>query len=146
MTLRLNYIFILFALFVSSSFKVSNEVKPIKILSQMNDSIKNIKTLTVNIAAIERLETGFNKANYENKNFGYVDYTVGEKETVSSISAKLIVNDYLVRFKNDLLNDYGYIKRGKIIKVPNLFCKKATLYIDEKLMLPIIVSLSDEVG
>ncbi len=83
---------------------------------------------------------------YENKNFGYVDYTVGEKETVSQIASKLIVNDYLVRFKNDLLNDYGYVKQGKIIKVPNLFCKKATLFIDEQSLLPISVSLSDDAG
>jgi len=218
----------------------------------MNDSIKNIKTLRVSIAAIERLETGFNSANseiklqssprklyfkntvkkieilyyagknnnkalvrpnafpfftlsldplgnlmrknqhytihevgfefvnqsifltiskdkegmnnfkvlgkatkngytcfvleYENKNYGYVDYTVGEKETVSYIASKLIVNDYLIRYKNNLINEYGYIKKGRVIKVPNLFCKKATLYIDEKLMMPVIVNLSDDVG
>jgi len=83
---------------------------------------------------------------YENKNFSYVDYTVGNKETVTSIALKLVVNDYLVRYKNDLLNDYGFLKQGRIIKVPTLFCKKATLYIDEKMMLPVAVSLYDEIG
>jgi hypothetical protein len=248
----LNYIFALISLIALFSFNGFKDVKPVKILSQMNDSIKNIKTVRVNISAVERQVTGFNIANseiklqvnprrlyfkntakkieilynagkmnnkalvkpnsfpffkltldptgnlmrknqhytinemgfefvgkavsltiskdkeglnnfkyygksskngyscylieYENKNFGYVDYTVGEKETVSYISTKLCVNDYLVRFKNSLLNDYDYVKPGKILKVPNLFCKKAIVYIDEKLMLPVAVSLSDDVG
>ena len=252
MNSRLTYIFIFFIFISASSFKLLTEIKPVKILSQMNDSIKNIKTLRVSISAMERLESGFNKATseiklqtnprrlyfkntikkieilfnsgklnnkavvkpnafpfftltldptgnlmrknqhytinelgfefvnkaifltiskdkdglanfkyhgkvtkngyschvleYENKNFGYVDYTVGDKETVSHIASKLIVNDYLVRFKNNLLNEYGYVKQGKIIKVPNLFCKKATLFIDEHLMVPVAVSLSDDNG
>jgi hypothetical protein len=249
---KLKYTFGLFSFIMLTAFEVVHDVRPIKILSQMNDSIKNIKTLRVNISALERLETGFNHADseiklqsnpkklyfrntikkieilynsgksnnkaivkpnafpfitlaldpsgnlmrknqhytihelgfefigksvsltiskdkeglnnfknygkvlkngfncylieYENKNFGYIDYVVGEKETVSSIASKFCVNDYLIRYKNDLLNDYGYIKHGKTIKIPNLYCKKATLYIDEKLMLPVVVSLFDDVG
>lgn len=83
---------------------------------------------------------------YENKNFGYLDYTVGEKETVGVISSKLVVNDYLIRYKNNLINDYGYLKKGRVIKVPNLFCKKATIFLDEKTMMPIAVCLADEIG
>lgn len=83
---------------------------------------------------------------YENPNYAYVEYTVGAKETASSIAAKLIVNDYLLRYKNDLLNDFGYLKKGKKIWVPNLYCKKAVLYIDEKLLVPVAVSLYDDVG
>lgn len=83
---------------------------------------------------------------YENKNFGYTDYKVGNKETVTSIAMKLVVNDYLIRYRNGLLNEYGYLKAGTIIKVPTLFCKKAILYIDEKMMLPVSVSLFDDIG
>lgn len=83
---------------------------------------------------------------YENPNYGYVEYTVGAKETVSLIAAKLIVNDYLIRYKNDLLNDFGYLKKGRKIMVPNLYCKKAVVYIDEKMMLPVAVSIYDDVG
>ena len=235
-----------------SAFRKNTDLKPVKILSQMNDSIKNIRLLRVNIAAVERLETGYSQAfseiklqthprriyfknplkkleilfnsgksnnkalvrpnsfpffslhldpngnlmrknqhytihevgfefvgkaialtiskdkeglgnfkysgkgskngynchivEYENKNFSYVDYVVGEKETVSYIASKLIVNDYLIRFKNDLLNDYGYVKKGRILKVPNLYCKKAVIFVDEKLFLPVVVNLSDDVG
>lgn len=83
---------------------------------------------------------------YENKAYSYVDYTVVERETASSISGKLCVNDYLLRNKNDLLNDFGYLKKGKILKVPTLYCKKAILFIDEKLCLPVSISLYDDVG
>ena len=83
---------------------------------------------------------------YENANYSFVDYIVGDRETASSISSKLIVNDYLLRYKNDLLNDFGYLKKGTHLKVPNLYCKKAVIFIDEKLLLPVAVSLYDDIG
>jgi hypothetical protein len=83
---------------------------------------------------------------YENKAYAYTDYTVGEKETTGTISYKLCVNEYLLRDKNDLLNDFGFLKKGKVLKVPNLYCKKAVLYIDDKMMLPVSISLYDDLG
>lgn len=83
---------------------------------------------------------------YENKSYTYTDYTVGDKETTTSISYKLCVNEYLLRDKNNLLNEFGYLRKGRILKVPTLYCRKAVLYIDEKLMLPISISLYDEMG
>ncbi len=83
---------------------------------------------------------------YENKNYAYTDYKVAEKETASSVAAKLCVNDYLLRDKNDLLNDFGYLRKGRILKVPTLYCKKAVLFIDEKLLLPVAISLYDDTG
>lgn len=239
-------------LFIVFSFKNRSDVKPSKILLQMYDSIKNIKTLRQSVHAIERLDETFNvsrsemkifinprkvyfvnrtkkleilynaensktkafvkphifpyvtvsldpKGNlmrksqhysihelgyefigkslaltlskdkeginnlnykgkvikngsscylleYENKNYGYISYVVGEKETASFIAYKLIVNDYLLRHKNDLLNEFGYLKKGTVLQVPNLYCKRAVLFIDEKLMLPISISLFDDKG
>ncbi len=83
---------------------------------------------------------------YENKNYNYVDYVVGEKETASSIALKLVVNDYLLRYNNDLLNDFGYLKKGTRLIVPNLYCKKAVLYIDDKMMVPVSVNIFDNMG
>lgn len=83
---------------------------------------------------------------YENIDFGYHDYTVQHKETVSSIAGKLTVNDYMLRCKNKLYDNYGYLKEGSTIKVPTFYCKKAVFYVDEKTMLPISVSIYDEVG
>jgi hypothetical protein len=96
----------------------------------------------------KRLKNGFNcyLLEYENKIYSYVNYKVTDKETASSIASKLCVNDYLLRNKNDLLNDFGYLRRGTVLKVPTLYCKKAVLYIDEKLMLPVAISLYDDAG
>ncbi len=83
---------------------------------------------------------------YENNTFSYNDYKVLQKETVTSIAAKLSVNDYMIRTKNKLYNDFGYLKVGSVIKTPNFYCKKAIFYVDEKTMLPISMSIYDEVG
>jgi len=111
-------------------------------LSKDKDGINNFTyrgTTTKNGYSCHLLE-------YENKNYNYTEYTVQEKETATSIASKLCVNDYLLRDKNNLLNDFGYLKKGSVLKVPNLYCKKAILFIDEKLMLPISLSLYDDSG
>jgi hypothetical protein len=83
---------------------------------------------------------------YQNDAYGYTDYQVGYKETASLIAYKLCVNDYLLRYRNDLLNDFGYLRKGRVIKVPTLYCKKAMLYIDDRLFLPVSISIYDDVG
>jgi hypothetical protein len=250
---KLKSVFIaLCILFAILSFRNHNELKPARILHQMYDSIKNIKTLRKKISAIERIDNKYIKANseiklhvnprrlyfinrekklevlynpepgskkafvkphtfpyltltldplgnimrknqhytlnelgfeyigksvaltlnkdkeginnfvyhgkhvkngyncyfleYENKTFGYTTYTVGDKETCTSISYKLCLNDYLIRDKNELHNDFGYLKKGRKLLVPTLYCKRAILYIDDKLMLPVSISLYDDAG
>lgn len=83
---------------------------------------------------------------YENKSYTYTNYTVGPKETASLIAYKLCVNDYLLRHKNDLLNEFGFLKKGTVIKVPTLYCRRAIIFVDEKLMLPVALSLYDDLG
>ncbi|MBL7934207.1 MAG: DUF1571 domain-containing protein [Bacteroidia bacterium] len=83
---------------------------------------------------------------YENQTFSYYDYKVQQKETVSSIASKFTVNDYMLRCKNKLYDDYGYLKEGSTIKIPTFYCKKAAFYVDEKTMLPISISIYDEIG
>lgn len=96
----------------------------------------------------KHIKNGYNcyLLEYENANYSYVDYTVQEKETATSIAYKICVNDYLLKYRNDLLNDFGYLKKGRAIKVPSLYCKKAVIYLDEKSMLPVSISLFDDVG
>jgi hypothetical protein len=83
---------------------------------------------------------------FENKNYGYTFYTVKEKETATIIAYKLCVNEYLLRYKNELLNDFGYLKKGTRLVVPNLYCRKAVIYLDETRLLPVSVSLFDDEG
>lgn len=83
---------------------------------------------------------------YENTAFSYFEYTVQQKETVASIATKFIVNDYMIRTKNNLYDEYGFIKPGTKIKIPNFYCKKAVFYIDKKTMLPVSINIYDEHG
>ncbi len=83
---------------------------------------------------------------YETKTYPFFEYTVKHKETVTSIAYKQSVNDYMLREKNDLFNDFGYLKEGSKIQIPHMYCKKAVLYLDEKTMLPVSVSIYDDIG
>lgn len=83
---------------------------------------------------------------YESSEFSFFRYNVGKKETVTAIAGKFNVNDYLLRVKNDLFNDFGYLKEGTVLQIPNYYCKRAILYIDEKTMIPVSVSVYDEGG
>ena len=113
-------------------------------LSKEKDQIA--KHLTMMPTKVEKNKMSCHLFVYENNSFGYHDYVVQEKETVSSISAKFVVNDYMVRTRNKLYDDYGYLKKGSVIKIPNVYCKKALFYIDEKTLLPVCVIIYDEVG
>lgn len=249
---KLLYVLLIPLLIFIVSFRQKSEVKPARLILQMNDSIKSIKTLRINIYALERIGKSYLSANsfiklqtnprrlyfknpekkievlynygklnnkalvkpnvfpyvtmaldptgnimrknqhytinelgfdfvgksvalalakdkdginnlkyygkvvkngyncymveYENKNYSYVNYTVGEKETIAAIANKLVINDYLVRYHNDMQNEFGYLKKGKVIKVPTLYCKKATIYLDEKTMMPVVICLYDDEG
>jgi hypothetical protein len=81
---------------------------------------------------------------YEAKTFPYTEYVVKEKETVTSIAVKLNLNEYMIRAKNALINDFGYLDAGRKLQVPLYYCKKAVVFIDEKTMLPVSVSVFDD--
>ncbi len=83
---------------------------------------------------------------YETKTFPHYEYTVKQKETVTSIAYKHSVNDYMLREKNNLFNDFGFLKEGSKIQIPYMYCKKAILYLDERTMIPVSVSIYDDIG
>jgi len=83
---------------------------------------------------------------YETKNFPYIQYIVKENETVTGIALKLNLNDYMIREKNKLENEFGYLKAGTKLNLPAYYCKKAVMFLDEKTLLPVNVSLFDDTG
>jgi outer membrane lipoprotein-sorting protein len=83
---------------------------------------------------------------YHNSNFNYVEYHTSSGETITNIARKLLVNEHIIRYKNGMMNDFGTLKRESIILVPNLFCKRAMVFIDEKTMLPASLSVFDDKG
>lgn len=83
---------------------------------------------------------------YESSNFEYVPYTVQSKETVASISRKFNINEYIIRDKNNLYYEFGYLKKNSIIYIPQMYCKKAFIYIDKNTFLPVSINLYDDKG
>lgn len=83
---------------------------------------------------------------YESSQFEYVPYTITSKETVVSIARKLNINEYIIRDKNNLYYEFGYLKKGSVIQVPKMYCKKAFIYIDKKTFLPVSINLYDDKG
>lgn len=83
----------------------------------------------------------------DNRDFGYVDYKIGEGESITSIARKLHVCEYMILEKNKKFKDYfDILKPGEIIKVPTWYCRKVEMYIDKFYFLPISLKIDDDKG
>ncbi len=83
----------------------------------------------------------------DNKDFAFVDYTIGENESITSIARKLNVSEYMILERNRKFKDYfDILEPGKVIKVPTWYCKTVTLWIDAFYFLPIGVKIMDDKG
>ena len=78
--------------------------------------------------------------------FAYSDYTVKKGENISTIAAKLRVNDYMIMCANGSTNDMYDVKEGQVIKVPNFYAAKIEFYIDLKTWLPVRQVIYDDKG
>lgn len=111
--------------------------------------LKDKEHISENLKYIGR-KTLNNKAcigiSFEDPDFHYFDYTTEKSETITSLAAKFNVSEYQIRLKNNLGNFYGVLKKGKSLKIPSNYCKRISLYIDEETVLPVVVTIYDEVG
>lgn len=81
----------------------------------------------------------------ENPSFKFVDYTVLKGETLFTIARKLKVNEFMIKERNNL-SDFYAVKEGQVIKVPEDYAKKMTLYLDKKRLLPLVMKVYDDKG
>lgn len=87
------------------------------------------------------------KIQIHNKDFGYENYTVGDKESITSIARKLHISEYMILEANPKLNDYfDLLKKGQVLKVPTAYAKDVTMYIDQLYFLPIGIKILDDKG
>ncbi len=87
------------------------------------------------------------KITINNKDYGYENYTVGDRESITTIARKLHISEYKILEVNPKLNDYfDILKKGQVLKVPNAYAKDVVLYIDQLYHLPIGVKVSDDKG
>jgi hypothetical protein len=83
---------------------------------------------------------------FEDPDFHYFDYVTGKNESVASLAVKFNVAEFQIRLKNELHSFYGALKEGKKLKIPSNYCKRINMYIDEKTLLPVSITIYDEVG
>lgn len=87
------------------------------------------------------------KVNIENKEFAYVNYTVGDNESITSIARKHYISEYMILEQNPRFNDYfDILKKGQVIKIPTWYGKSVTIYIDKFYHLPISIKVMDDKG
>lgn len=87
------------------------------------------------------------KVQIENKEFGYVNYTVGENESITSIARKHFISEYMILEQNPKFNDYfDILKKGQVIKIPTWYGKSVTIYIDKLYFLPVSIKVLDDKG
>lgn len=87
------------------------------------------------------------KIEIDNTDFKYVDYTIGEGESITSIARKFNIAEYMILEKNPKFKDYfDVLKKGQVIKIPNWYCRSVVLYIDKLYFLPISIKVLDDKG
>jgi hypothetical protein len=81
----------------------------------------------------------------EFKDFKYINYTLTKNETVREIALKFGCGEYRIVEKNDIAFD-ATIKKGAMVKVPNMYANKTLIYIDIFTKLPIQIKIFDDAG
>jgi hypothetical protein len=83
----------------------------------------------------------------DNRDFNYVDYTIGEGESITSIARKFYIAEYMILEKNPKFNDYfDILKKGQVIKIPTWYCRSVTMYIDKFYFVPVSMKVNDDKG
>lgn len=83
----------------------------------------------------------------DNKDFKFIDYTIGEGESITSIARKFQIAEYMILEKNPKFKDYfDILKKGQVIKIPNWYARTVVMYIDQLYFLPISMKVNDDKG
>ena len=80
------------------------------------------------------------------KDYPVNNYTVLKGENLSSIAAKLHVNDYMILSMNNSIDDMDDVEEGQRILVPGLYASRIEFYIDMKSWLPVRQLIYDQKG
>ncbi len=78
--------------------------------------------------------------------FQYIDYTMKQFETITTIANQFHINDYVLLIKNPKVKDYDNMKPGMVIKIPNFYNRKVVFYVDHYTFLPLVQITYDENG
>jgi outer membrane lipoprotein-sorting protein len=83
---------------------------------------------------------------FDYKDYKCNPYTVKVGETITSISEKNYLNDYMVLRCNPGLKNYDSCKPGQVIQLPNFYNRKVEFYVDRTTWLPLVQMVYDDKG
>lgn len=99
--------------------------------------VKNLGTLTYDGKECWKVE--LNVPEYK-----IINHTVKpDEKTVWILGKKLALPEYKIKQLNNIDDE---LKPGQVIKIPNAYAKKTTLYVDKATFLPIYQKMEDELG
>ncbi len=78
--------------------------------------------------------------------FEYKSYTVKEGEDILDIADRLWLNDYLIVERNEDVDDFDDVSAGQVIKIPNAYARKISVFVDSKTHFPFIEEIYDMQG
>lgn len=81
-----------------------------------------------------------------NPGFKYQNYTVLPRETPFSIAKKFKINDYMIIDKNSDILEFEDCKPGMNIKIPVDYAAKMEIWLDQKMLTPVIMRIYDDVS
>ena len=81
---------------------------------------------------------------FETNDFKKYNYIATQNETTFSLSKRMNINEWLIR-NNNKMKSFDIIK-GKSYLLTSHYAKKLILYINRNTMLPILISIYDDVG
>lgn len=83
---------------------------------------------------------------FENLDFKFENYRVGENEDLLKIAQKFKLSDYMILENNKEVTNYEDVEAGQQIKIPSSYSKKMILYIDQSELIPLKVEVYDSKG
>lgn len=83
---------------------------------------------------------------FNNYQFDFVDYKVEKGETLLTIAEKKMICAHMIMENNKGVDSNTDISTGQIIKIPNDYCKKMVLYIDQQRKIPLNFRIFDHKG
>lgn len=82
----------------------------------------------------------------DNPNFRYHSYTVKEGESLISIAEKFKLSEHMILERNKVVDDYTTLTAGQVIELPNDYCRKMILTMEQDRMIPRVMKIYDDQG
>lgn len=119
----------------------------VKIVEHLKTKYQREISDLVKYAGIEFInEVKCQKIVFENPYFKFIKYRVKPDEDLVSIAKKFYINEYMILENNPGIANYGDVKIGQVIRIPNDYAQKVSIYLDAGTFLPYHLQVFDDRG